>query len=123
MIEEEITRVGYHTELTTAVIENLYEAIDIGLNDLDAAESAGITIDQFCEWQEAGNEELSKLARDSTFQTGIHGLLAKSVIRARLTFKMRNLQILRTCTEAGSVEGRLARVTAAAWLLEHYGRA
>ena len=112
-------RVKYQTELTDAVFEHLFDAFDVGLNELDAAESAGITAKQYHQWKEAGDAELAKLADDPTFRTGIHGTFAKTVIRGRLSFRMRNLEALKQCVEERDVEDRLARVTAAAWLLEH----
>ena len=111
--------VKFNTKLTVSVAEKLFESIDLGLNELDAAESAGITAKQFHQWKEAGDAELAQLADDPAFRTGIHGFFARSVIRGRLTFRMRNLEILKQCTENWSVEDRLARATAAAWLLEH----
>ena len=124
MSKRENTSVKYNTELTESVIDDLYDGFSIGLNEYEAAENAGIPAEKLFEWMKAGDDELARSSREPDFQTGLPGLLARTVQRARLNFRVRNLQILKECAEGNegkAVEDRLARVTAAAWLLENRG--
>ena len=124
MSQRENKSVKYNTELTESVIDDLYDGFSIGLNEYEAAEYASIENGRLFDWMKAGDDELARSSLEPGFQPGIKGLLARTVQRVRLNFRVRNLQILKECAEGNegkAVKDRMARVTAAAWLLEHRG--